>query len=64
MPRSKRNTTVALTKVDKKGKEAKGQLLDSVRQSADDFEFLWVFSVEHMRNNILKEVRTAWNGSK
>ncbi|KAK4702087.1 hypothetical protein P7C70_g4136, partial [Phenoliferia sp. Uapishka_3] len=64
MPRSKRNTTISLTKVDKKGKEAKGQLLEGVREAADEFEFLWVFGVEHMRNNLLKEVRTAWKGSK
>jgi mRNA turnover protein 4 len=64
MPRSKRDKVVALTEVKKKGREVKGQLIESVRESADQFQYLWVFQVEHMRNNLLQEVRAAWKGSK
>ncbi|GAA5951164.1 hypothetical protein JCM3765_002404 [Sporobolomyces pararoseus] len=64
MPRSKRDKVVALTEVKKKGREVKGALIDSVRESADQFSYLWVFQVEHMRNNLLQEVRAAWKGSK
>ncbi|GAA6011382.1 hypothetical protein JCM11491_002764 [Sporobolomyces phaffii] len=64
MPRSKRDKVVALTEVRKKGKEVKGALIDSVRESADQFAYIWVFQVEHMRNNLLQEVRSAWKGSK
>lgn len=64
MPRSRRDKVVALTEVKKKGKEVKGALIESVRESADQFQYLWVFEVEHMRNNLLQEVRAAWKGSK
>lgn len=64
MPRSKRDKVVALTEVKKKGKAVKSALIDSVRESADQFSYVWVFQVEHMRNNLLQEVRSAWKGSK
>ncbi|GAA5824250.1 hypothetical protein JCM10212_003990 [Sporobolomyces blumeae] len=64
MPRSRRDKVVPLTEVKKKGKEVKGQLIESVREAADQFSYLWVFDVEHMRTNLLQEVRAAWKGSK
>jgi len=64
MPRSRRDKVVALTEVKKKGKAVKSALIDSVRESADQFSYIWVFQVEHMRNNLLQEVRTAWKGSR
>jgi mRNA turnover protein 4 len=64
MPRSKRDRVVALTQTGKKGKEAKGKLIEEVREQAEQFSYLWVFEVEHMRNNLLQEVRTAWKGSR
>ncbi|TNY23974.1 ribosomal protein L10-domain-containing protein [Rhodotorula diobovata] len=64
MPRSKRDRVVALTQTGKKGKEAKAKLIDEVREQAEAHKFLWVFEVEHMRNNLLQEVRTAWKGSR
>ena len=64
MPRSKRDKVVALTEVKKKGREVKAQLIDTVRESADQFAYVWVFEVEHMRNNLLQDVRKQWQGSK
>ncbi|BGP22126.1 mRNA turnover protein 4 like protein [Rhodotorula toruloides] len=64
MPRSKRDRVVPLTQTAKKGKEAKGRLIEEVREQAEAFKYLWVFEVEHMRNNLLQEVRAAWKGSK
>ncbi|KAI5481835.1 mRNA turnover protein 4 like protein [Pseudohyphozyma bogoriensis] len=64
MPRSKRNTVVALTQTSKKDKAVKGQLIENIREQADVFSYVWVFDVEHMRTVILQEVRTAWKGSK
>lgn len=64
MPRSRRDRVVALTQTAKKGKEAKGKLIEEIREQADAFQYLWVFDVEHMRNNLLQEVRTAWKGSR
>ncbi|SCZ92100.1 BZ3500_MvSof-1268-A1-R1_Chr5-3g08337 [Microbotryum saponariae] len=64
MPRSKRNTTVALTQTNKKDKAHKGQLIQTIRDCCEQFQYVWVFDVEHMRNNLLQEVRTAWKGSR
>ncbi|SGZ07180.1 BQ5605_C031g10998 [Microbotryum silenes-dioicae] len=64
MPRSKRNTTVALTQTNKKDKAHKGQLIQTIRDCCEEFQYVWVFDVEHMRNNLLQEVRTAWKGSR
>ncbi|KAL7004268.1 mRNA turnover and ribosome assembly protein [Cystobasidiomycetes sp. EMM_F5] len=64
MPRSKRQTVVALTKTEKKTKEAKGNLLDKVKQHADEFKYIWVFHIENMRTKCLQEVRDHWKGSK
>ncbi|BGP45292.1 mRNA turnover and ribosome assembly protein [Rhodotorula kratochvilovae] len=64
MPKSKRDRVVALTQTAKKGKEAKAKLIDEVREQAEAHKFLWVFEVEHMRNNLLQEVRQAWKGSR
>lgn len=64
MPRSRRDRVVALTQTAKKGKEAKGKLIEEIREQADAFQYLWVFDVEHMRNNLLQEVRKAWKGSR
>jgi mRNA turnover protein 4 len=67
MPKSKRQKIgtflilillVTLTKTEKKGKEAKTNFFTTVRDSADTFPHLYVFSVEHMRNVVLKELRT------
>jgi hypothetical protein len=62
--RSKRNKVVHLSQTDRKTKAQKGELITTIREHADQFAFLWVFDVEHMRNTILQEVRTAWKGSR
>jgi len=64
MPRSKRNTVVALTRTSKKTKEQKAGLIEKVQEYTDAFKYLWVFHVEHMRNKCLQEVRDHWKGSK
>ena len=64
MPKSKRAKVVHLTKVDKKGKELNQKLYAAVQESADSYAFIFVFAVENMRNNYLKDVRTAFADSK
>lgn len=64
MPRTKRNKLVSLTKTDRKTRDDKASLMDSMRQAADEFAYVWLFSIGNMRNNYLKEVRKLWAGSK
>ncbi|KAI9340244.1 hypothetical protein BDR26DRAFT_784344, partial [Obelidium mucronatum] len=57
MAKSKRNKVVAMTKTEKKGKDAKSVLFDKVRAAADANEHAYVISVSNMRNSILKAMR-------
>jgi mRNA turnover protein 4 len=64
MPKSKRAKVVHLSKVDKKGKELSQKLFANVQEAADNFSFIFVFSVENMRNSYLKEVRSEFSDSR
>lgn len=61
MPKSKRDKIVALTRTDKKTKEHKVSLIDSIKESSDKWTYCWLFTVGDMRNSHLKDVRSAWN---
>jgi len=63
MPKSKRAKFVSLTKTSKKGRAGKDALYEGVRESVDKFNYIWVFSVENMRNTFLKDIRAQWKQS-
>lgn len=56
MPKSKRNKVVALTKVKKKGKEGKSELLDGVQQAIVNYDNTYVVSWENIRANSFKKL--------
>ncbi|CAM0141924.1 mRNA turnover and ribosome assembly protein [Umbelopsis sp. WA50703] len=64
MPKSKRSKVVSLTKTEKKGRGGKDSLFEEVRECVDKYTYLWVFSVENMRNTFLKEVRSDFKDSR
>lgn len=64
MPKSKRARVVHLTKVEKKGKELSQKLFANVQEAASNYAYLYVFSVENMRNNYLKDVRAEFSDSR
>jgi hypothetical protein len=64
MPKSKRAKVVHLTKTDKKGKELSQKLFANVQDAADNFQHIFVFSVENMRNSYLKQVRAEFSDSR
>ena len=64
MPKSKRAAVVHLAKTDKKGKELSLKLFANVQEAADNFEHIFVFAVENMRNSYLKEVRAEFADSR
>ncbi|KAJ4290436.1 mRNA turnover and ribosome assembly protein [Kalmusia sp. IMI 367209] len=64
MPKSKRAKVVHLSKTDKKGKELSQKLFANVQEAADNFQFIFVFAVENMRNSYLKEVRAEFSDSR
>ncbi|RDD38151.1 mRNA turnover protein 4-like protein [Trichoplax sp. H2] len=64
MPKSKRNKIVSLTKTKGKNFDHKKDLIEQIRTCADNYQHAFVFSVENMRNNKLKEVRNLWKDSR
>ena len=54
MPKSKRARLVHTSRVQKKpGKERSESLFAAVQEAADNFQHIFVFSVENMRNTYL-----------
>jgi len=64
MPKSKRNRVISLTATKKKQKELKSKLIEEVKKCTDDYERLFVFSYENMRNKNLQEVKNEWKSSR
>ena len=64
MPKSKRRSTKALTNTNKKGRELKSQVVESIRGAIDAYKSVYVFSYENMRTNHFKEVRVAFRDSR
>ncbi|KAK9787269.1 hypothetical protein WJX73_005808 [Symbiochloris irregularis] len=62
MPKSKRNKLVTLSKVQKKGKDHKGSLINHVRSLVDEYPSVYLFAYENMRNDRLKELREELRG--
>lgn len=42
----------------------KQQIVESIRSSVENFKSIYVFSIQNMRNEKMKEVRTEWKPSK
>lgn len=56
--------SVSLTKTIKKGMELKHKVVEKIRKSLEEFDNLYVFTCNNMRNTPLKEVRDDWKGSR
>ncbi|WFD03154.1 mRNA turnover and ribosome assembly protein [Malassezia obtusa] len=64
MARTKRNKVISLTRTTSKTREHKEKFVDTVRDAAQQYSYLYVFAVSNMRNTYLDEVRKLWTGSK
>ena len=64
MPKSKRAKVVHLSKVTKKGKELNLKTFANVQESVSTYPYLYVFTVNNMRNSYLKDVRTTLSDSR
>ncbi|KAL1744513.1 ribosomal protein L10-domain-containing protein [Schizophyllum fasciatum] len=63
MPKSKRSKVVSLTKVAKRTKEEKGELITQIQENVEKWQYCWLFEVGNMRNAHLKTVRKLWKDS-
>lgn len=64
MPKSRRNRVVHMTQVTKKTREQKDKLFNSIREEIPQYQHVFVFSVDNMRNNHLKDVRRELSDSR
>lgn len=56
--------SVSLTKTKKKGLELKQHVINDIRSSVEKYSRIFLFSVQNMRNNKLKELRAEWTDSR
>ncbi|CAL0334331.1 unnamed protein product [Lupinus luteus] len=63
MPKSKRNKQVTLSKTKKKGRDHKEGIVNSIKEAAQNYKSVYVFSFENMRNQKLKEFREQLKSS-
>jgi mRNA turnover protein 4 len=61
MPKSRRAKVFHMTQVTKKTRENKEKLFDNIREAIPNYQHCFVFSVDNMRNNYLKDVRHELN---
>lgn len=59
MPKSKRNKLVSLTKTKKKGRNAKEDLIETIKESLEEYKYQYVFSFENMRAGPFKGMSLA-----
>ncbi|KAK4232067.1 ribosome assembly factor mrt4 [Podospora fimiseda] len=64
MPKSKRAKVYNLTQVSKKSRENKDKLFSNIRDAIPDYQHCFVFSIDNMRNNYLKDVRRDLSDSR
>eukprot|EP00434_Breviolum_minutum_P027894 symbB.v1.2.024677.t1/scaffold2350.1/size109873/7 len=57
MPKSKRAKVVSLTKVKKRPKEKKDDLIEDIRDSCEKFSRVFLVSIENERNQFMQEIR-------
>ena len=58
MPKSRRDKVIALTQTKKKGREWKSGLIDTVREALDEYDSVYAFRTENLRNNTFKELKS------
>jgi mRNA turnover protein 4 len=61
MPKSRRAKVFHMTQVSKKTRENKEKLFENIRECIPNYQHCFVFSVDNMRNNHLKDVRKEMN---
>ena len=63
MPKSKRNKLVSLTKVKRKGREGKEEMLEKVKDCCDEYGHAYIISYENIRSTPFKQMQFGMNNT-
>lgn len=55
---------VSLTQTNKKGLLLKQKTIEEIRKSLSNYEHIFLFTVDNMRNTKLKDLRSEWRDSR
>ncbi|KAJ2162038.1 mRNA turnover and ribosome assembly protein [Coemansia sp. RSA 552] len=64
MPRSKKSQVVSLTAVKSRKKEGRREIIHTIKTAVDTYDYIWVYSVDNMRNQYLKKARRELSTSR
>ncbi|XP_029167861.1 mRNA turnover protein 4 homolog [Nylanderia fulva] len=64
MPISKRDKKVSLTKTNKKGLALKQRIVEDVKKCVEEYNRIFLISVQNTRNTKLLDLRTEWKDSR
>lgn len=64
MPISKRDKKVSLTKTNKKGLALKERIVEDVKKCVEEYNRIFLISVQNTRNTKLLDLRTEWKDSR
>ncbi|XP_011171282.1 mRNA turnover protein 4 homolog [Solenopsis invicta] len=64
MPKSKRDKKVSLTKTNRKGLVLKQRIIEDVKKCVEEYNRIFLISVQNTRNTKLLELRAEWKDSK
>ncbi|XP_011691154.1 PREDICTED: mRNA turnover protein 4 homolog [Wasmannia auropunctata] len=64
MPKSKRDKKISLTKTNKKGLVLKQRIMEDVKRCVEEYNRVFLISVQNTRNTKLLDLREEWKDSK
>src|SRR2546423_15087658 len=64
MPKSKRVRIVPTSKTKKDRKELVRRLHSNIQSACDQYDYIWVFEVNNVRNSSMKDVRSQLSDSR
>ncbi|KAG5329537.1 MRT4 protein, partial [Acromyrmex charruanus] len=64
MPKSKRDKKISLTKTDRKGLVLKQRIIEDVKKCVEEYNCIFLISIQNTRNTKLLDLRSEWKDSK
>ncbi|KAG5325103.1 MRT4 protein, partial [Pseudoatta argentina] len=64
MPKSKRDKKISLTKTDRKGLVLKERIIEDVKKCVEEYNCIFLISIQNTRNTKLLDLRSEWKDSK